>query len=217
MVTAILAWSVEGAATESREEGHGPMHDLDYSSMDDSGRITEAKPAELMDSRSHPETPPTPDEVDDETTPLITSAELPASSADELCESAGDSPSEDPVHPVQSIIESVASSAGPVVVNAAESALARVPSEDLTRAKTAVKNLLGVRLNLDDIDRAVRAAPREQRKQTTPPEREDGLPDITVSDQPLRIITAEAIRALKRANKPPVVFVRAGQLVPTRG
>ena len=41
----------------------------------------------------------------------------------------------------------------------------------------------------------------------------ESLPAIQVNDRPLRDVTCDALKALQGANNPPVLFVRAGQLV----
>jgi hypothetical protein len=89
--------------------------------------------------------------------------------------------------------------------------LAALPSYgDFLAVANELHDKLGKSLNLNDLKAAWKAARREAR--TTAQAGAEGLPDICVTNRPLRDVAADAVQALTTANDPPQMFVRSGSL-----
>ena len=70
-------------------------------------------------------------------------------------------------------------------------ALAALSKTQWGKLKAELKDILGAKLNLPDLERAVTEA-RQQATEAPSLAETDGLPDIQVNDRPLRAITADA-------------------------
>ncbi len=91
-------------------------------------------------------------------------------------------------------------------------ALAQLPEAEYGKAKSALKKVLGRRLNLRDLDRAVKAQRRMQQSRVGL----SGLPEIVVTDRALRDVCDDALAALEGRNSPPTLFAREGRLARLR-
>jgi hypothetical protein len=89
-------------------------------------------------------------------------------------------------------------------------ALARLDKSEYAKIKGQLKDILRDRLNLNDLDAAVREERRSQRRTSVSTDEERAT--VVVGRQ-LRDVAGDALRALHEANVPPVLFVRSGSLV----
>ena len=116
---------------------------------------------------------------------------------------------------ILSLIATVKEDRDPGSVFDAVDTLATLAAAQWGRVKAEIKDILGYKLNLNDLERAVNEA-RKTLGQGTPGLTDDGLPGIQVNDRPLRDISAEALRAVIQANTPLSVFVHGERLVRLR-
>jgi len=88
--------------------------------------------------------------------------------------------------------------------------LAPLGAAQLAQVKSKARERFGTALPARDFDKAVAEAQLKRRQRRT--DSDEGRPCITCGRQ-LRTVVADALEALQDANTPPVVFVRAGELV----
>jgi hypothetical protein len=89
---------------------------------------------------------------------------------------------------------------------------ARLPLKELAQFKSAAKKKFGKDLNLNDFEACIRKERRTLKKREVLQDKSE-LPNIVVSDKPLRVLTSESIDALNEANNPPKIFIRDGNAV----
>ncbi|MBM3500891.1 MAG: hypothetical protein FJX74_19705, partial [Armatimonadetes bacterium] len=143
---------------------------------------------------------------------------LPAAEVDRIARSvsryapeptdAGASPP--PGDHVEQLVGRVVQTHDPQPVWQAVPALARLTRTQYGSVKQRLTEALRDRLNLNDLDAAVREARAELRAGTNG--RRDGQPLVVIGRQ-LREVADEALGVLVRANEPPELFVRSGALV----
>jgi hypothetical protein len=118
-------------------------------------------------------------------------------------------PTEEQVAALQTLLGTVEAERDVQAVWDAVGLLAQLPAATYGAAKAKLRQVLGEQLNLRDLQAAVKDArlrAKEQRR------RDDDRPMILVGRQ-LRDVMADALAALEKANDPPVLYVRAGQVV----
>lgn len=71
----------------------------------------------------------------------------------------------------------------------------------------------GTGLSVRDLDAAVKAARKRLSKSTARRQPDGDLPVIPVNGRPMHSIADDALKALRLANDPPALFVRAGEIV----
>ena len=108
---------------------------------------------------------------------------------------------------VQQLLSTLQEDRNPDHVFDAVEALAALAPSQWGKIKAQLKALLGDKLNLNDLDRAVSEARRQHSAFSDLPGH-DGLPVIEVHDRPLRAISEDTLAALIQANSPPTLFVR---------
>ena len=87
-------------------------------------------------------------------------------------------------------------------------AIASMPLAQLAIWKVRLAQEFSRDFKVRDFERALKAAQLTGRKRARGP-----LPEILVTDRPLRDVSRDAIAALRAANDPPVLFVRSGLMV----
>ncbi len=86
--------------------------------------------------------------------------------------------------------------------------LARLDATQLAIIRAKLQQNFGRDFSCRAFDRAIKAAHLTQKRRARGP-----LPNIVVTDRPLRTSSEEALAALNEANDPPALFVRSGNMV----
>jgi len=109
---------------------------------------------------------------------------------------------------VAELVAAVKRDRDPAAVWAAAPQLATLSRVALGQVKQELKHELGQRLNLNDLEAAIKDARKQQRRASRA---DEGRPVVTLGRQ-LRDTTRDSLDALVEANDPPVLFVRSGVL-----
>lgn len=101
----------------------------------------------------------------------------------------------------------------PAPVYDAASALAELSAAEYANVKTELRDALGRKLRVRELDAVVKEARRAKRRAI---DANDDRPRIAVGDRPLRELSDDSLEALVDANRPPCLFVRGGAVTRVR-
>ncbi|MFN3649735.1 MAG: hypothetical protein ACK47B_09140 [Armatimonadota bacterium] len=123
---------------------------------------------------------------------------------------------------VDSLVQRVEAEKNPAAVFEAVELLAQLDTARRSTCKARLKDILGKRLNLNDLEAAITEARRQLAAQELAERRKrdtangERLPEILIGVSHLRDVSDESVSALVAANNPPTLFVQTDSLARVR-